>query len=71
MIEIKPDIKPSYALDRLWLRATAPDFKTIDIKVNKFKETDIGNYGMLVTKSFRVRNKGLFKGSTTERSSML
>ena len=37
VVEIKPDIKPSYAMDRLWLRATAPDFnKTIDIKVNIF-----------------------------------
>jgi len=34
VVEIKPDIKPSYAMDRLWLRATAPDFnKTIDIKI--------------------------------------
>ena len=35
VIEIRPDIAPNYALDRLWLRVNAPNFnKTVDLKVS-------------------------------------
>ena len=37
VIDIRPDIAPTNALDRLWLRITAPKFNSqVDLKVSYF-----------------------------------
>ena len=37
VIDIRPDIAPTNALDRLWLRITAPKFNSqVDLKVSFF-----------------------------------
>jgi hypothetical protein len=34
IIDIRPDIAPQSALNRLWFRVTCPDYQNIDIKVH-------------------------------------
>ena len=34
VVDIKPDIAPQNAMDRLWFRVNSLDFKSIDLKVN-------------------------------------
>ena len=43
VIDIRPDIAPSNAMDRLWLRVTAPDDSNVDVKVSsKSREKFVG-----------------------------
>ncbi len=38
VVEIRPDIAPTNAMDRLWLRVNAPNYsKNVDVKVSEQK----------------------------------